>query len=114
MDGRAGVCTTLLLWGADDRAVDRNGQSCRSIAAQRRMWPVVGLLDEAERAYFLACARRLEEQGRAVVVADPESVKEGTEEVLPAVVSLVCEALPDDMAYLLDHMLRGSPGAQGL
>lgn len=114
MDGRASVCTTLLLWGADDRAVDRNGQSCRYIAAQRRMWPVVGLLDEAERAYFLARARRLEERGRAVVVADSENVEQGTEEVLPAVVSLVCEALPDDVARTLDYMLRGSPGPQGL
>lgn len=117
MDGRAAVASTILAWGADDRAKDRNDQSCRAIAVQRRMWRVVGLLDEAERAYALSKARRLLElEGgeRVAVCADPESVAAGTEEVLPAVVSLACHALPDDVARVLDEMLRGSPGPQGL
>lgn len=114
MDGRAAIAALLLAHGADDRAVDRNGQSCRSIAAQRREWPVVGLLDEAERAYVVARARRLGELGRAEPRADPEAVAAGREEVVVAAVShLVCQALPDDVWGLLDDMLRGSPGMQG-
>jgi hypothetical protein len=108
MDGRAAVASVLLAHGADDRAVDRNGQSARSIAVQRRMWPVVRLLDEAERAYGLGRARALVEGGRAVVCADPESVEAGTEEVVPAVNYLVCHALPDDLWRVLDDMMRGS------
>lgn len=113
MDGRAAIAALLLAHGADDRAVDRNGQSCRSIAAQRREWLVVGLLDEAERAYVVARARRLGELGRAGPRADPEAVAAGREEVVAAVSHLVCQALPDDVWGLLDDMLRGSPGMQG-
>ncbi len=114
MDGRAAVAVVLLARGADDRAVDRNGQSCRSIAVQRRMWPVVGLLDEAERAYALARSRRLVEEGRAAVVADSESVEVGTEAVGPAVAYLVCHALPDDVVRVVDDLLRGSPASGGV
>ena len=113
MDGRAAVASVLLAEGADDRAVDRNGQSCWSIAVQRRYWPVVGLLDEAERAYVVARARRLGELGRAAPRADPEAVDAGREEVVAAVTYLVCQALPDDVWGVLDDIVRGSPGMQG-
>lgn len=111
MDGRTEIAALLLAHGADHRAVDRNGQSCRSIAAQRRNWPVVALLDEAKRAYTVSCARRLVELERAAPAADPVAVAEGREEVVAAVAFFVCQTLPDDLWRVLDEMVWGSVGS---
>jgi len=117
MDGRESAARSLLAFGADDQAVDRNQVSCVEIARQRRQNGVLALYTEAGRAYFLSRMRRLVEVGRAVGPQmeegehgeDEKAEGNGAEDkdrMLKAVAAFVTRDLASDLAMELGLWMR--------